>query len=194
MSIACLLIGWLAGWAAATNAPVYGGNNAPPVYGSSSAIRCTCDTTTSFSAAIEASRLLLSVNPTVISSWLQALNPTIPGNATFLCNCSPQPVPRGAAGNYILAANQTDSTATAAPDCLGVQLLKEICDGLNVLSLFQCETIWRSGVSGIVADNLGDLEVLLTAVEKLCASRGGNCTRTIRFQLLEDAILAPTHY
>ena len=194
-----MLFGWIAGATElkAPSPPIYGATElkapSPPIYGAY-AIRCTCDTTKSFAPSVEAANLLLSVNPVAISHWLDLLNPVIPGNATFLCKCAQQPVPGGSASNYILTANQTNTTAVSASDCLGVELLTEICQGLNVLSLFQCETVWRSGVSGIVANNLSDLQVLLTAVERLCASRGGDCARTVRFQVLEDAVLASTHY
>lgn len=170
--------------------PVYPPSTLPG-YGHQNAMACQCNSTTRYELDPTPSKVFLFSNAQAMVNFSDALNPRLPGHVTFVCGCKAVPPtdtthkPR----NYIISANQTDPDGMSADECLGSELMEAVCTGLNDLTLFRCETVWRSGVAGTTADNLQRNDALLEAVHRLCAARGGPCASTIVFQDLLDEIL-----
>lgn len=162
--------------AAAPSPPVY----APRVRDS---YACKCNSTSKLRApdgTSMPSELFLSNSPFVVSTWAEAMNPHLPA-ATFVCTCDTlredTPPPR----SFILHANQTSSTEPDVSECLGVDTLEAVCEGLKDLNLFTCATVWRTGLAGLMADNLQHNALLLEAVHRMCFALAGRCAKTITF-------------
>ena len=182
---------------ATAHPPTYGSYapTRPPTYGTETHLSyggffCTCNSTSQvplMNNATKPAKVFLSTSAQVTTSWVDTVNPPIPP-ATFACTCDHAPS-NVKSKNYIITGNQTDAAKASVGDCLGVKIMKSICEGLEALSLFTCDTTWRTGIAGVTSNNLASNDILIEAVIRLCTALAGECAQTIVFTDVVDEVI-----
>lgn len=105
----------------------------------------------------------------------------------YACDCVK---PETSSDRYIVYANQTDPLMPKASTCLGRHIMNEVCAHLGIIQMFACNMFWRSGAVGVLQDVRISDDILLDEMYVQCVRRGGDCAKTVMFNMTVDVTVA----
>lgn len=157
------------------------------MHGARAEIGCTCRSVGSVSLAPGTSTgpLVFSTRPSTRNQTDSMFGAV---NGTFACRCTDRKGPGMIA--YILSA--------AGPrECLGVEIIREVCSELHTLGLMTCTRFWTSGAAGMASRAATNVDVLGRVARRVHSSKLGAvrvqvCNSTVSFRGFADTLISGT--
>lgn len=97
------------------------------------------------------------------------------------------------ANKYIVSLYQTNTTDIDAPDCLGRTVTEKVCIDLKGEGKFECDSFWRSGMSGGPGSTIDwtsplTIPSLKESILEKSIVLSGQCARTLIVNITADTL------